>query len=136
MYIRAGMTYEQYWDGDCEMVKYYLAAFQDQQEQDSFYLWMQGRYFYEALLNAAPALNGMSKSHKPTPYPEEPYPLSKREAEHQEKRRQERALFDTREKMFQIMKANNSRFNKPIKEGGDNQNGRRNDAEPKDKHHG
>ena len=131
------MTYEQYWDGDCEMVKYYLAAFQDQQEQESFYLWMQGRYFYEALLNASPALNGMSKNHKPTPYPEEPYPLSQREAEHQDKRRQERALFDTREKMFKIMKANNARFNKPkLEERGDNLNGRGNDPKPEAEHHG
>ncbi len=51
------MTAEQYWEGDCELVKYYREAEQLRLEKENTKLWLQGLYIYDAIGKLAPILN-------------------------------------------------------------------------------
>lgn len=97
LYMSLGMTYEQYWDGDASMTVMFRKAHDLKQEQENQRLWLQGAYFYEALLCVAPALR-LVKPRKPAPYRSEPIPLvsekyreSSRENEDRKKQSDEKA---------------------------------------------
>ena len=51
------MGYHDYWDGDCEMARYYRDMDEKVKERQNEALWLQGLYFYEALVDASPVLN-------------------------------------------------------------------------------
>lgn len=67
-YLSIGMTYLDYWDGDSTMVKYYRDKHKRELERQNFNHWMQGLYFYEALIDASPVFNPLSEKHEPYPY--------------------------------------------------------------------
>lgn len=70
------MTYEQFWEQDCNLVKYYRKAAQIKQELKNQDAWLQGAYIYEALIDAAPVFRSLSKKGtKPSPYRDHPYEL-------------------------------------------------------------
>ena len=83
-YLAIGMSSEQYWDGDCQLAKYYREADKIKVNRRNQELWLQGAYIYEALLDVSPILHAFAKNGtKPHPYAKEPYPitLSKKELE-------------------------------------------------------
>ena len=90
-YLSIGMTYEQFWDGDPHLAKYYRQADEIRTERKNQELWLQGLYFYEALCDVAPILQAMAKKGtKARPYPEQPYAITekqrKRELEEKERK--------------------------------------------------
>ena len=100
-YLAIGMTYDQYWNDDCQLVKFYRKAHKLKNEQKNQELWLQGMYIYEALCNVSPVLHAFAKrGTRPLPYPEKPYSLTKegnkREKEIQEKvnRQKAKAVFE------------------------------------------
>lgn len=116
------MTYEQYWDGEAELTKYYRQAYEEKREEDAMNFWIIGRYFYDALLCASPMLrsSAFSKTRpKPVPFVDEVYPLTNAMADKFEKQKQEKAAKDAVDHMFQVMKMNNSRFKKSTIERGE-----------------
>lgn len=68
------MTYEQFWEMDCQLVKAYRKAFRIRQEQENRYAWLQGMYIYDALSSVPIVVSGFAKpgqtKHR---YPTEPY---------------------------------------------------------------
>ena len=78
-----GMSYEEYWYGECELVKYYKEACSYLRRQKNQELWIQGMYFAMAV---ASVLDKKSK------YPTEPldiFPKTEEEKRiEQEKNRQ------------------------------------------------
>ncbi len=81
-YLSIGMTWDEYWNDDCMKAKYYRQAFELSKKRDNQKLWMLGAYFYEALCDVTPVLHAFAKKgSKPLPYPSEPFPLTKKEAE-------------------------------------------------------
>lgn len=70
-----GMTYEQFWYEDVCLAKYYLEMQNIKNQMRNQEMWLQGRYFLDAI-----ACN-FNKSYK---YPKEPYPLSIEEKEERE----------------------------------------------------
>lgn len=75
-YLAIGMTYTQFWDEDCELVKYYREAAKIRQKLDNQQAWLQGAYVYEAISDIAPVLHAFAKKGtKPIPYRNEPYDL-------------------------------------------------------------
>lgn len=60
-----GMSYHDYWDGDCMMAKYYREAEIHKQEKENYLAWLHGLYIYSALIDVAPILNPMSRKKKP-----------------------------------------------------------------------
>jgi len=76
------MSYEQYWDADCQLVKYYRKAHEIKKKLKNEELWLQGAYIYDALCAVSPVLHAFAKpGTKPLPYPDTPYPLTKEELE-------------------------------------------------------
>lgn len=83
------MTYEQFWEQDCNLVIYYRKASQIRQDLKNQEAWLQGAYIYEALVDASPVFRSLAKKGtKPTPYRDAPYelfgrknPVKKREIE-------------------------------------------------------
>ena len=112
------MTYEQFWEQDCELVKFYRKAAminRDLRNQDA---WIQGLYFYEALCKASPAFRSMGAS-TPQPYRSDPFDFSVPEKER--KKKQERAS-DNKAKA--VMEAFAIEFNRKFQEKGGGVNGR------------
>ena len=90
-YLSIGMTYEQYWNGDCLLVKYYRKAHRMKQKRRNQELWVQGAYIYEAIIDIAPVLHAFAKKGaKPLPYVSEPFPLTQKEV--MERRKQEEKI--------------------------------------------
>jgi hypothetical protein len=106
------MTYEQYWDGDPALVKYYRKAFELQRSRKNEELWLQGMYIYEALCDVSPVMNAFAKKGtKPNPYTDHPYPLSNKDREAEKKRQEER----DREKAKRYMESKMAMLNKRFK---------------------
>lgn len=74
-YLAIGMTYEQYWDGDCALVADYRRAQEIRNEMENQRLWLQGMYVYDAICCTSPILRAFSKAKKPLRYRTEPYPM-------------------------------------------------------------
>lgn len=107
------MTYEQFWEQDCELVKYYRKAAQIRQDLRNQDAWLQGAYFYEALIDAAPVLRAFSKKGtKPTPYRENPYELFSRQDKKQQKQLQEKHDDQAKAYMEAFMVSVNKKFQK------------------------
>ncbi|MGN0558377.1 MAG: hypothetical protein ACI4IS_02885 [Acutalibacteraceae bacterium] len=79
-YLSIGMTYEQYWDGDCCLTKYYRKAYELKRDRENERAWLQGMYVYEALCDVAPIIRAFAKAGtKPLEYPEKPYAITQKE---------------------------------------------------------
>ena len=110
-YLSIGMTYEQYWEGDCDLVKYYRQAEEIRNEKRNQELWLQGMYVYEAICDVSPILHAFAKKgSKPHPYPTKPYAISEKQVR-KEQEEKERARFEKGKRyMESIMLSNNKRF--------------------------
>lgn len=89
-YLAIGMTPEQYWEGDCELVRYYRKAAQIRQDLKNQDAWLQGMYVYQAIGNLAPILRAFAKKGvKAISYPDQPFAFdTKQKDERQEAKRE------------------------------------------------
>lgn len=71
-----GMTYDQFWNDDPEIVKYYRLKDEIRQERENTFAWLQAMYVYEAIGAMVPVLRAFSKARKPGKYVEEPYEIN------------------------------------------------------------
>lgn len=117
-YMSIGMTYEQFWDGDNDLPVYFRKADKMRTDKENLLMWIQGRYYYDALLAVAPVLQAFNKKPKPGEYVERPYPLTRAEAEAIEEERAKAR----QEQMIAAMEARMVEINKKRKEAGDNGN--------------
>ena len=111
-YMAMGMTYEEYWDGDNLLPRYYREMYNIKRDRDNYNMWLQGVYFYEALVDASPAFNPFSKTHTPLPYREMPIPITQEEADRQTEIENQKRLEAGREAMRTMMNEFNKRFMK------------------------
>ena len=83
-----GMPYDDFWNGDVEMVKAYRKASELRDRRNNQDMWLQGRYFYDALCAASPLYRFTMKKGmiKPEPYTKEPYPTTAAELREREER--------------------------------------------------
>lgn len=93
-FISIGMTYEQFWEDDPIIAKYYYKAYIMKEkrkiEQDEWHMWKQGVYIYEALCDVSPILHAFAKKgSKPLPYPEKPYGIDTIEEKTEQQKEQE-----------------------------------------------
>lgn len=91
------MSYNEFWNGDPELVIAYREADRIKRENNNFNLWLQGKYFYEAICCASPLFHDFAKGElKPVPFLKHPFPLSEKEAmeyrETEQKERMEKML--------------------------------------------
>lgn len=110
-YLSIGMTPEQYWDGDCTLVKYYRQAEETRNERRNQELWLQGMYIYEAICDVSPILHAFAKKGaKPHPYPSKPYAISEKQIK-REREEKERALVEKGKRFMEaMMHSTNKRF--------------------------
>ena len=110
-YLSIGMTPEQYWDGDCTLVKYYRQAEEMRNDKRNQEMWLQGMYIYEAICDVSPVLHAFAKKGaKPHPYPSKPYAISEKQIK-QERLEKERKLAEKGKRFMEMMMlSNNKRF--------------------------
>lgn len=112
-YLSIGMTYEQFWDGDPMLCKYYREAEEIRNEKKNQELWLQGLYIYEAIADLSPILHAFAKKGtKPQPYVDSPYPITKKQRE-KVRIEKERKMA---EKGLKFMEALTQQVNKTFKE--------------------
>lgn len=112
-YLSIGMTYEQFWDGDPMLCKYYRDAEEIRNEKKNQELWLQGMYIYEAIADLSPILQAFAKKGtKAQPYPDTPYPITKKQRD-RIKAEKERETF---EKGKRFMEALTQQMNAKFKE--------------------
>ena len=118
-YLSIGMTYEQYWEGDCMLAKYYRQAEELRNEKRNQELWLQGAYIYEVLCDVSPILQAFAKrGTKPTPYTDKPYPLNAKQVKHDEEEKQ-RKLAEKGKRFMEAMRASvNRKFEEKTQEQG------------------
>lgn len=116
-YMSLGMTYHDYWDGDCQMAKYYREAGEYRQERENINAWLHGMYIYRAILDASPVLNALSKRKTPHKYLDSPIPLTKRAIERADEEKEFRKMKKGMRFMQTMMTGINARFQK---KGGNN----------------
>ena len=117
-YLSIGMSYEDYWENDVFIARFYRRAYDIKKERKNEELWLQGLYVYQAILAIAPALKAMSNA-SPEKYMEEPLPLTETEFKKREKRRaklKQEEMIDKAERFA-------SAWNKQMKEKEDNNAG-------------
>ena len=95
------------------MVKYYREADKIRQENANQTAWLQGMYFYDALVRVSPVLTAFApKGTKPIAYMNEPYPISKKDVLEAERKQREKEKAEAKAKMNALMLSNNKRFEK------------------------
>jgi hypothetical protein len=110
------MTYEQFWEQDCELVKYYREAAKISRNLRNQEAWLQGSYFYEALLDASPVFRSLAKKGtKPVPYRDAPYDMCDNHDKESRKRKQDKEDEKAKAYMQALAVSINRRFQK--KEG-------------------
>ena len=110
-YLSIGMTPEQYWEGDCTLVKYYRKAEEIRNEKRNQEMWLQGMYVYEAICDVSPILHAFAKKGaKPHPYPSKPYAISEKQLK-QAREEKERKLMEKGKRFMEaVMLSTNKRF--------------------------
>lgn len=110
-YLSIGMTEEQYWDKDNQLVIAYRKADELRMTRTNQELWLQGAYFYDALCRVSPILRAFTKKGtKPTPYLSEAYALNEKQAEFVQEEKSKK-VFDKGKKMMEgFMLQHNKKF--------------------------
>ena len=88
-YLFMGMTYDEFWHGPPSLVRAYRKAYDMKRHERNYELWLQGRYIFDALHRVPLAVGFPDKNAKSSNYPDRPYPLTEKEAEEQERQREE-----------------------------------------------
>ena len=110
-YLSIGMTPEQYWDGDCTLVKYYRKAEELRNEKRNQELWLQGMYIYEAICDVSPILHAFAKKGaKPHPYPSKPYAISEKQIRKEREEKERKIAEKGKRFMEALMQSTNKRF--------------------------
>ena len=110
-YLAIGMTYEQFWDGDPTLVKYYRKSAEIKRDMTNQELWLQGLYVYEALCNVSPLLHAFArKGAKAHPYPSQPYAVSEKQRKIDEEERERKVAERGMMLMEKLMKESNKKF--------------------------
>ena len=113
------MTFDQFWNDDCLLTKYYRKAYEIQKNRRNQELWLQGAYIYEVVSDLAPVLQAFAKrGTKATPYVKEPFALSDKEARERRERDEKKKFVKMQEKMLAFMKANNTKLKQEVEQDG------------------
>ena len=78
-YLAMGMSYDEYYKQDCELVIAYRKAEKMKRIKANEDMWRQGLYIYQAVSRVAPLLIPFAKKPKAEPYLKEPIPMFEEE---------------------------------------------------------
>lgn len=109
-YLAIGMTYDQFWNDDCELAVFYRKAAEIKKDLKNQEAWLQGAYFYEAIIDASPVFNPYAKKGtKPSPYRSEPYDF-RSESTNKRQSKEDQSMKNTRSFMEAFMVSNNKKY--------------------------
>lgn len=93
-YMAMGMTYDQFWHSNTAAHKAFREAYMMRLHNEEWARWRQGAYTYTALLMAAPVMRASFGKGKVEPgkYPDEPWPLTEKEAKEREEAKRIRRM--------------------------------------------
>ena len=110
-YLSIGMTYDQFWNDDPWLAKYYRQAEEIKSDRRNQELWLQGLYVYNAICNASPILHAFAKKGtKPVPYPDRPYSLTEKQRRKEQEEKEKRIAEKGKMRMAAVMAQFNKRF--------------------------
>lgn len=111
-YLSIGMSWDQFWHGDCTMVKYYREADRMRRERVNQEAWLHGLYTYEAIADLSPILRASFGKgvRKPLDYPKQPYALDEQEREERKRKEEALKLEQMKAKMSNFAKRKNSQL--------------------------
>lgn len=112
IYLAYGMTEEQFWDRDSTLVIAYRKKHDIEREEANQMLWLQGLYFYDALVSVAPVMRAFSGAKRPNPYIENPLPLTVKDLRKEEEAKETKKKDETKAKLL----AWQERVNKKMRE--------------------
>ena len=84
-YLAMGMTSDEYYKQDCELVIAYRKADKLKRIRANEDMWLQGLYVYQAVARVAPLLIPFAKHPQAEPYLKEPIPMYEEEQTEQAK---------------------------------------------------
>ncbi|MFV0395139.1 MAG: hypothetical protein ACK5LC_12230 [Coprobacillaceae bacterium] len=86
-YISIGMTYDQFWDDDVELVIYYREAERFRSNRHNTESWLQGMYIYDAVGTIIYNAFGRKRGQQAASYVDKPYSIHQKDIE-EEKQQQ------------------------------------------------
>lgn len=118
-YLSLGMTEAEFWDGDCELVRYYRQAAEYRKQRVNEEAWLSGLYIYEAIADLVPVLNPLTKpGTRPTPYPDRPYPITEAERKLREEEREREEAEQIREHLKSWATLHNKQYESEVQSYG------------------
>lgn len=103
-YLVMGMTYDEFYNQDHELVKAYRKAYKDKRRQANEDMWLQGLYVYQAVSRVAPLFNPFNKHPNPEPYLNKPLPMFEEDEQDAESAVENKGLAYMKAKMIEINK--------------------------------
>lgn len=107
-YLALGMTYNEFYREDHELVIAYRKAAEMKREKENADMWLQGLYVYQAVSRVAPLLIPFAKHPKAEPYLDKPIPMFEKDKEESEQAVMDKGIAYMNAKMIEI----NKRFSK------------------------
>ena len=97
-----GMTYDEFWYKDPRRVIAYRDAYEIKRRMLEAQLHKQGLYNYHALCDVAPSF--ALKPQQPTPYLDEPFPVSEKEKKERDELKRIEHFFNMKARIENFMK--------------------------------
>lgn len=88
-YLSIGMTYDQFWNQDVSLAKYYRKADKYRSDQKNTEAWLQGMYIYDAVSTVIYNAFGRKRGQQAENYTSKPYPIHQEEVEQEKQQRVE-----------------------------------------------
>ncbi len=110
-YLSIGMSEDQYWDKDSQLVVAYRKADELRTNRKNQEMWLQGAYVYDAICRVSPILHAFAKKGtKPVPYVTEAYALTEKQAEVAEESKSKKIYDKGKAALESFMTRNNKKF--------------------------
>lgn len=118
-YLSIGMSWDQYWNDDPGLVRFYVKAHELRNDRKNQEMWLQGLYVYAAIMDVSPILHAFAKrGTKAEPYMSEPLPVTANAIKRQREEEKAKTHMESeRDKFMAFASAFNSRFDEKKEEG-------------------
>ena len=103
-YLALGMSYDDFYNKDHELVIAYRKAEKIKREKENADMWLQGLYVYQAVSRVAPLLIPFNKHPKAEPYLDKPIPLSEKDKDESKQAVVDKGIAYMKAKMIEINK--------------------------------
>jgi len=70
------MSYEQFYDQDVELTRFYRKAYEMQETRHNSHMWLQGMYIYDAISTSLYNVFCRKSGQQASTYPPQPYSLT------------------------------------------------------------